>query len=198
MESQPRIKPGLILLTVLWIFLLLQACAPTPTPTPFIPPKAATPTQALVQGATPVIPTSTPQLEPTPSPTATPPCEDSLAFVKDITVPDGTVVSPGGTVDKQWLVQNNGSCNWDSGYRLKFVGGSELGAAKEQALYPARAGSQATLRLTFTAPSEPGTYSTAWQAFNPEDVAFGDAIFMEISVQAEAQVTLEIVETVSP
>jgi len=198
MKSQQRIKPGPILFAFLCTFLLLPACAPTPTPTPYIPPKAATPTQALVQGATPIIPTSTQQIEPTPSPTATPPCVDSLAFVNDITVPDGTIVSPGASVDKQWLVQNNGSCNWDSRYRLKFVGGSEMGAATAQALYPARAGSQATIWITFTAPSEPGTYSTAWQAFSPDDVAFGDAIFMEISVQAEAQVTLEIVETASP
>lgn len=198
MKSQQRIKPGPILLAVLWTLLLLPACTPTPPPTPYIPPKAATPTQALVQGATPVIPTSTPQIEPTPSPTATPPCVDSLAFVNDVTIPDGTIVSPGASVDKQWLVQNNGSCNWDSRYRLKYVGGLEMGAILEQALYPARAGSQATLQITFTAPSEPGTYSTAWQAFNPDDVAFGDAIFMEINVQAEAQVTIEIVETASP
>ena len=107
---------------------------------------------------------------------------DGLAFVDDVSIPDGTTVSPGASVDKRWLVQNNGSCNWDARYRLKFVGGLEMGAAIEQALYPARGGAQATIRISFTAPSEPGTYTTAWQAIDPDGVPFGDAIFMEIIV----------------
>lgn len=117
-----------------------------------------------------------------------------MAFVADLTIPDGTVVSPGANVDKSWLVQNNGSCNWDSRYRLKFVGGLDMGAAIEQALYPARAGTQATIRINFIAPSEPGTYSTAWQAIDPFGEPFGDPVFMEIIVQVETQVTLEVVE----
>jgi hypothetical protein len=65
---------------------------------------------------------------------------------------------------------------------LKFVGGLEMGAS-EQALYPARAGTQVTLEITFTAPSEPGNYTTAWQAFGPQGEPFGDAIYMEIVVE---------------
>ena len=195
MNTKKRFKSSSTpLLVILLTLFLLQACAPTPTPTPFIPPKAATPTLPPVQGNTPIIPTFTPQPTVTSRPTATPPCADSLAFVEDITFPDGTVVSPGGRVDKGWLVQNNGSCNWDSRYRLRFVGGLEMGAAAEQALYPARAGTQAAIQIIFTVPSEPGIYTTAWQAINPDGEPFGDAIFMEIVVQVEAQVTLEIID----
>jgi hypothetical protein len=103
--------------------------------------------------------------------------------VEDVSIPDGTIVSPNASVDKRWLVQNNGSCNWDSRYRLKFVGGLAMGATTEQALYPARAGVQATIRISFTAPSEPGTYTTAWQAVDPNGEPFGDPIFMEIVVE---------------
>jgi len=81
------------------------------------------------------------------------------------------------------LVQNNGSCNWDERYRFKFVGGVEMGAVIEQALYPARSGAQATMRITFTAPSVPGKYTTAWQAVDPNGETFGDAVFMEIIVE---------------
>jgi len=189
-----RIFPHSIMLTVFLALLLLPACAPTSTPTPFIPPRASTPTQALIQGNTPVIPTFTPQPVVIPSPTATPPCTDGLAFLEDLTFPDGTIVTPGSSVDKQWQVQNNGSCNWDSRYRLKFVGGLDLGSATEQALYPARAGTQAVIRINFIAPEEPGTYSTAWQAIDPNGEPFGDAVFMEIIILPEIQITLEIVE----
>jgi len=183
MKSQNRFKPHPGLIALLLAILMLPACTPVPPPTPFIPPKAATPTQPLVLGASPVILTSTPLPEPAASPTATPPCTDGLAHIDDITIPDGAIVSPGASLDKKWLVQNNGSCNWDSRYRLKFVGGLEMGAAIEQALYPARSGSQATIRISFTAPTEPGTYTTAWQATNPDGTPFGDAIFMEIIVE---------------
>lgn len=183
MKSQNRINLHSILLAILAAVLLSSACSPASPPTPFVPPKAATATQPGLQGNTPVIPTFTPQPQATISPTATPPCTDGLAFLEDLTIPDGTVVSPGASVDKRWQVQNNGSCNWDPRYRLKFVGGIEMGAAIEQALFPARAGSQAIIRITFTAPSEPGTYTTAWQAFDPDGEPFGDAIFMEIIVE---------------
>ncbi|MFZ5818287.1 MAG: NBR1-Ig-like domain-containing protein, partial [Chloroflexota bacterium] len=159
-----------------------QACSPTPTPTPFLAPKAAPPTGPAILGQQPVIPTFTPPPEPTVVPTSTPPCTDGLAFLEDLTIPDGSVVSPGASIDKQWLVQNNGSCNWDARYRLKFAGGEPLGATAEQALYPARAAMQTVIRITFTAPTAPGTYKSAWQAFGPDGEAFGDALFMEIVV----------------
>ena len=192
MNSQRiTLKPSL--LTVTLALILLPACAPATPATPFIPPRAATPTQPSSQRNTPVIPTVTPQPIATASPTATPPCTDGLAFVEDLTIPDNTVVAPGSSVDKQWQVQNNGSCNWDSRYRLKFVGGVEMGAPIEQALYPARAGALAVIRITFTAPDQSGTYTTAWQAIDPFGEPFGDPVFMKIIVD-ENEVTIEVVQ----
>lgn len=171
----------------IFVFLwLLTACAPTQTSTPFRPPTLLPPTQPLPtttplpQIATRVPPTPTIAISATP--TEVPPCTDNLTFVSDVTIPDGTTVSPGVSVDKQWLVTNSGACDWDSSYRLKLVSGDALGAVTEQALYPARAGAQITLRIIFTAPNEPGTYGSTWQAFGPEAVAFGDTVYVEIVV----------------
>ncbi len=85
-------------------------------------------------------------------------------------------------MDKQWLVQNSGSCNWDSTYRLKWIGGDPMGAATEQSLYPARAGTQATLRIIFSAPAGEGLYESAWQAVDPDGNVFGDLVFIKIVV----------------
>ncbi len=101
-------------------------------------------------------------------------------------MPDGTQVAAGSPVDKQWQVENNGTCNWDGRYRLKFIAGADLGAPLVQALYPARSGTQPAIRITFTAPAEPGTYRSAWQAYSPQDEPFGDPIFVEIIVQGES------------
>jgi len=133
---------------------------------------------------TPPLPTETPEpAAPVVEVTATG-CVDSLSFVADVTIPDGTVVSPGSTMDKRWEVKNTGTCNWNEKYTLRFISGDQMGADPEQALYPALSGTQAIIRIVFTAPSEPGTYRSAWQAYNPAGQPFGDPFYIEIIVEA--------------
>lgn len=175
-------RPSLFLLTILF---LASACLPQPTPTPFRPPTAIPPTQALAT-TTPVPALFTPTFTPTPTLTFTPTvfiCTNVLSFLDDLTVEDGAVFAPGASIDKQWLVQNDGSCDWDATYKLKWVGGTPLGVSEEQPLFPAKAGTQATLRIVFTAPLEPGTYQTIWQALDPDGNLFGNTVYMEIVVQ---------------
>jgi hypothetical protein len=184
-QDMLRLPPRPHLLVILFTFAcaqtVVQACAPQMTPTPFRPPTQPGPT--LVLPTT----TSVPQLftaVPTVTVTATieGPCTNNLSFIDDITIDDGTSVSPGSTIDKQWLVQNSGSCNWDATYRLRWIGGDPLGANTEQLLYPARAGTQATLRIEFTAPQTEGPYESAWQAVGPDGNVFGDLVFIKIVV----------------
>lgn len=159
------------------ILCFAAACSPQPTPTPFRPPTAIPPTAIP---PTPTL-TFTPTVIPTITPTAGP-CTNELTFLDDLTVEDGTTFTPGAAIDKQWLVQNDGSCDWDSTYKLKWVGGYTLGVSEEQPLFPARAGVQVTLRIVFTAPAEAGTYQTIWQAQDADGNLFGDTVYMEIVV----------------
>ena len=108
---------------------------------------------------------------------------DGLAFMEDVTFPDYSIVAPGSTLDKQWLVQNSGSCNWDNRYRLRLISGAALGASIEQAIFPARAGMQANLQIIFTAPTEAGEYTSEWQAFDENGIPFGESFFIKIIVQ---------------
>jgi hypothetical protein len=174
-----RIRSGLFVVLLSLIFA--QACSPQITPTPFRPPTQIPPTKIIPTITTvPIISTAIPTAVITP--TLTGPCSNNLTFVEDVTIPDGTTISVGASMDKQWRVQNSGTCNWDSAYRLKWIGGEKFGAAEEQSLFPARAGTQATLRIIFTAPTVEGTYESAWQAYAPDGSAFGDPIFMKITV----------------
>jgi hypothetical protein len=116
-------------------------------------------------------------------PTPTIACTNSLLFLSDQTLPDGTEVEPGAILDKIWEVENNGTCNFDDRYRLKLIGGSELGAKPEQALYPARSGTRFQLYIRFIAPSESGLVRSAWQAFDPQGNPFGDPIYLEVVVK---------------
>jgi hypothetical protein len=152
----------------------MAACTPPGDVTPenlFIPPAVA---------ASPA-----PEETPTPAdhpPTSQPACTSSLRFIEDITIPDGTAVNPGGSLDKRWRVENSGTCNWDTNFSLRLINGDPLGAASPLPLYPAVAGSAAALRIMFTAPLESGVYRSAWQAHDPAGNPFGDPVFIEIVV----------------
>lgn len=116
--------------------------------------------------------------------TPTPLCAAGLTFLSDLSIPDGTRVAPDSVLDKRWQVENSGTCNWDGSYHLENIAGPNMNAPSEQALYPARSGTQATIGIIFTAPDEPGTYRSAWQASTPLGDLFGDPFFIEIVVES--------------
>ncbi len=184
-----RIFLSRVLFAIILTFFSLSAaaCSPAFTPTPFRPP---TEQPALIEPTLIIHPTkqvviiqSTPL--PTILPTVNPQeCSDNLHFVDDVTIPDNSFVTYGSSIDKQWLVENSGTCNWNSNYRLKHLGGADLGAPEEVMLYPAHAGTQATLQIIFTAPFTDGVYESAWQASDPNGNSFGDPIYIRITVAA--------------
>lgn len=152
-------------------------------------PEIFQPPTAVVNGSTPVgwLPdsTSTPTLQPleSPRPASTPACVNILTFLEDITIPDGSVFTPGSVLDKRWRVENSGTCNWDQRYSVHLVSGVAMGLPETQALYPARSGTVFDIRMLFTAPIELGRYQSAWQAYDPEGKPFGDPFYMEILVE---------------
>ena len=111
-------------------------------------------------------------------------CTDILQWLFDLSIPDGSQVTPGSILEKQWQVKNTGTCNWDGTYSIKLTAGNEMGASSPQQLVPARGGSEAVVQIQFVAPAEPGRYRSAWQAHNPAGTPFGDPIYIEIVVTA--------------
>jgi hypothetical protein len=174
------------LFTTVLSLVFASACSPASTPTPFRPPTVQAP---LIEPTFIIHPTqevviiqSTPV--PTIFPTVNPEeCSNNLTFIEDLTIPDNTFTTFGLTLEKEWLVENSGTCNWSSDYRLKYIGGASMGTPEEIALYPARAGTQATIQILFTAPFTESVYESAWQATDPNGTAFGDPIYMRIVVQ---------------
>lgn len=166
-------QPRTFLVAALCI-ILLQACTRTSTEATqqadsFLPPTPA-------PSVTSVPPTDAPL------PTQPADCENVLSFMKDITIPDGTEVKPGEELDKRWQIRNNGTCDWNSEYTLRLIFGDAMGSAEEQALVPLRSGNESPIRVILTAPQEPGTYRSGWQAYSAKDEAFGDPIYIEIVV----------------
>lgn len=178
----PRIAPAFILILALaWT---LPSCAPTSIPTLFRPPGGpASPTPPLPdpQPAAPT-PTFFPTETLVPAPTEIIPCTNALKWLNDLTYDDNSTVLPGQLLDKQWLAQNSGTCDWDARYKLRNINGETLGAPAKIPLYPARAGAQVILRIVFTAPAATGTFRSEWQAEGPDGASFGDTVYIQIIV----------------
>lgn len=109
---------------------------------------------------------------------------DSLSYVADVNVPDNTVMSPGQDFIKTWRVKNNGICEWGAGYVLAYAGYSEQMSGQFVALTDVvQSGEEVEVSVQFKAPSQAGTYLSAWQMRNPAGVTFEEIIFVKIVVQ---------------
>ena len=144
--------------------------------------------------ATPVPATSTPvppTASHTPVPTAVSYC-DWVAFVKDVTIPDGTQLSAGEVFTKTWRLQNRGTCTWTPDYMLVFASGDPMGSTTAVRLpgYVAP-GQTVDVSVTLTAPASSGRFIGYWMLRNPSGALFGsgsranEAFYVEIKTKAE-------------
>lgn len=148
----------------------------TPTATPLVPPTA---TPESVAG-----PTATPRPPVTPEVKS---CVDNLAFVNDITIPDGTAVDPDQRFAKTWEVSgaaDSGTpCAWASTYSLTFIDGNPMGWDGNMLLTRV---DQATniyqISVNLIAPTTPGVYQARWQMTNEFGQPFGQIIYLAIVV----------------
>jgi photosystem II stability/assembly factor-like uncharacterized protein len=128
-----------------------------------------------------------------PPPTIAPVGCDKAAFVSDVTVPDGTLFSPGTTFIKTWRLKNSGTCTWTNAYRLVFYDGEQMGAPTAINL-PGKVSPGVTVDLTVNmiAPATAGKYRGYWILSNAADKLFGlgtDAskpIWVEVNVSGPA------------
>jgi hypothetical protein len=149
------------------------------------PTSAATATEAVT--ATPVatleptataIPTNNP-FESTPTQIT---CDDAI-WVADVTVPDGTEMTPGQDFVKTWKIRNIGSCTWGTGYSAIFAYGEKMSGVAEPMTGAVAPGEEVEISVRFKAPDNAGEYSTYWRMANASSVPFGENIFMLIVVR---------------
>lgn len=119
--------------------------------------------------------TPTPTQTPTPTVTPTPkvPC-DWVAFVTDVTVPDGTTFKPDQDFRKTWRLKNIGTCTWTKDYDLVFVSGNRMTGDKATPLTTSvKPGQTIDLSIELTAPIEIGKHTGYWALQNASGVVFG-------------------------
>jgi hypothetical protein len=121
---------------------------------------------------------------------ATPPDCYRVAFLEDVTIPDGTTLHPGEPFTKIWRIQNSGTCTWSADYALAFVNGAQMDAPATIPLGKSVApGENIDLSANMLAPRKAGTYQGNWKLRAPDGTQFGPgtsgtgAIWVKIAVQ---------------
>jgi hypothetical protein len=120
-------------------------------------------------------PTPTPTNTPGPVTVTVPPSScDRAQFIRDVTIPDGTVMAPGSTFTKTWRLKNVGACAWSTSYQLVYFSGEQMGAAASAA-FPQNVavGQTVDISINMTAPSAAGSYRGFWMFKNASGALFG-------------------------
>jgi hypothetical protein len=173
---------------------------PPATNTPLLSPTplSGTPSVTPDRFATP---SNTPLLSPTPgpgTPTATPltlatlrpPSQaacDNAAFVKDVTIPDGTTVSPGQVFVKTWEFTNLGPCTWTTDYVLIFGWATDGTNWNEMAprnfTSEIKPGDTLDISITLHAPTKVGGYAAWYRLQNDKGYNFGAPFAVSVIVK---------------
>jgi hypothetical protein len=154
------------------------------TPVPSVPTASFTPLPVPAT-LTPIpLPISTNTL----APTATTNC-NAAQFVTDVTIPDGTIMTPGQTFTKKWRVKNIGSCTW-TGFSLVFDNGDAMGGPASQAISTLNPGQEIDLEVNLKAPATTGNYRSYWRINTNGSVLvpivngyLGKSFYVDIKVQ---------------
>ncbi|MDD2922612.1 MAG: NBR1-Ig-like domain-containing protein [Anaerolineales bacterium] len=184
--------------------LLISACnLPASGSAENIAGTAAAQTVQALLSATPIVTPSftlapvTPTLTPIPLPvntntpiaTATSNC-NVAQFITDVTIPDGSIMTPGQVFSKKWRIKNVGSCAWN-GFSFVFDSGDAMGGAASSAIAALNPGQEVDLSIDLTAPSTPGTYRGYWRITTNASVLVpivngaqgGRSFYVDIKVQ---------------
>jgi photosystem II stability/assembly factor-like uncharacterized protein len=130
-----------------------------------------------------------------PPPTVVPSGCDKATFVTDVTVPDGTVFSPGAAFTKTWRLKNAGSCAWTTAYKLIYYSGEQMGTSTTVNLpWNVPFDGTVDISVNLVAPSTAGKYRGFWILSNANGQFFGigsgarDPIWVEINVAGDSPI----------
>lgn len=113
---------------------------------------------------------------------------NSAALVKDLTVPEGSILSPSAYFTKVWRIRNNGTCTWTTKYLFGLASGDQMEGKTVAVPETVPPGGTVDIAVDMIAPSAPGSYKGAWM-FRSPDGRFGTGASAKFGfpVQIEVQ-----------
>jgi hypothetical protein len=117
-------------------------------------------------------------------------CNNNV-FEGDVTIPDGTILTPGEDFNKIWAVRNTGNCTWDEGYTLVYVGGSTPDLDPRNFEFKdsddfVAPGTSANVGVRLTTPCAPGKYEGHWRMRSDSGFYFGTTLSVYVEVASNA------------
>jgi hypothetical protein len=110
-------------------------------------------------------------------------------FVEDVTIPDGTVLTPGQAFTKTWRFRNNGTLPWGKGVKFVFVEGKydefqseKMGGPDFVDVPDVAPGQTVDVSVNLVAPKQPGRYRSYWRFKLGDGTWMRKATFTEIFV----------------
>jgi hypothetical protein len=123
-------------------------------------------------------PTNTPQGPPTMTPE---PCNRAV-FVSE-TIEDGADYAPNANFTKTWRLRNDGTCTWNTNYKLIFFDGDQMsGPATKNLTQSVDPGEIVDISVDLKAPAAGGNYKGYWKVADDEGAYFVNNIWVEIEV----------------
>ncbi|WVZ74786.1 hypothetical protein U9M48_022922 [Paspalum notatum var. saurae] len=108
-------------------------------------------------------------------------------FILDVTVLDGTLMTPSTSFTKIWRMHNNGSTVWPLGTQLIWVGGDQFALHTSVPLEIPLNGfpvdKEIDVAVDFVAPTRPGRYISYWRLASPSGQKFGQRVWVHIQVE---------------
>jgi hypothetical protein len=149
---------------------------PTDTQAPTATSETMVPTTESLE-ATAEIP-----LEASPTPIT---CDDANfdPATVDVSVPDGTEMTPGQDFVKTWKIKNTGTCTWGSGYSVIFAFGEKMSGVAEPLTTAVAPNEEVEVSVRFKAPQDVGQYSSTWRMANANNSPFGETFYVLIVVR---------------
>jgi len=108
-------------------------------------------------------------------------------FVTDVTIPDGTPLSPNEQFFKVWKLRNEGQAAWPQGTMLGHVGGDKLSMAECVPVEATLAGEEREVTVDMVTPSKPGRYVSYWRLIHPDGSRFGQRVWVDIIVSPKSE-----------
>ncbi len=109
---------------------------------------------------------------------------NNLGFIRDVTIPAGTVIKKNQDFTKTWKVQNTGTCNWLYQYGLVLLSGEPYGGKNTKIQRLVTVNDWSEVSVNMTAPNKPGTYTNYWRMTDLNGNMFGSTLSVSFIVAA--------------
>ena len=199
LESRVRLVVALLLITVFVLLVALITAERMPSAPVATPDVHRIRTEAvrthiaeLTSTATArPFPSTTASPMPSPGPatavSGTPNCL-GLRFIRDVTIPDNTSMTPAEVFTKTWLVENSGTCPWRPGFQVVLIGGLAMGGSPFRVAQTVGPGGQIQVSIKMATPTnQTGVVQGTWKMADGDGVQFGDFLTVVIVARGPAR-----------